>query len=347
VSTIAQHALRVQQEPRRGWISRLHEWWTVRSEPVVDDWTEPEPTSRVTPPAARPGPQPQPAHPPFGQPQAYCQHVLDRMQHLLIDLRRDPSMTATQAAGALRALNLELSGLVQQEQNQPRRMERNLEATAAQRVLLEDALHGADPEELVAHAASTMKARAVHVGSLQDTGIGTIPRITEDMPDPREAAAESTPLPSEPFLTAAEVSAPVALANEAMALRTPTAPVEVEPDVPWSPDEALRVRDRIEVISDRSVSEEPDGEYVGRQGVIEDFFQGGPVVVLDGDESVGGIRFEAREVRRIGSERALAGIVSDRPWSPVAAALVETSESLSAICDVDDEQAVAGSAVSR
>lgn len=61
----------------------------------------------------------------------------------------------------------------------------------------------------------------------------------------------------------------------------------------------LVVGDRVVVLSDSSVSEEPEGEYIGRKGTVQDFFQGGPVVLLDGDGALGSNRFERREVARI------------------------------------------------
>lgn len=155
-------------------------------------------------------PEGQRVHPPFAPQPTPCTHIAVRMQRVLVDASWDPTLTASKLEWMLRDLHAELCFLVRAEQNQPRRQQRNQAATAAQRVLLDDALHGADPEAIVAQAAASMVARARHVGSPEDTGIGVIPRITEDMADPRE------PAPVEP---------------------APEPAVEVEPAEPWTSEE--------------------------------------------------------------------------------------------------------------
>lgn len=157
-------------------------------------------------------PEGQRVHPPFAQPQAYCQHVLDRMQHLLIDQRRNPAMTAAAAESALRPLMTELWKMAQQEQAQARRMERNQRTAAAQAAVLEDAVLRGEGDAAAAQAADAMASRARYTISPEDTQIGAIPRITEDMPDPREVEAVPVEAAPEPA-------------------------VEIEPAEPWTSEE--------------------------------------------------------------------------------------------------------------
>lgn len=186
--TVVQHKLQGSTFERRpGWFTRLREWWMSTTAPVLDDWTEPVPVAaRVEPKPTHQIQPPRPTHPQFAMQPAYSAHVLDRMLHLLVDLRGDSHMTATRALKALRPLNEELSGLVQQEFDQQRRMDRNQGVAVAQATLLEDAVRLGNDEDAVRQAAEGIAGRAVHVADPEPTGV--MPRITEDMPDPRIVA---------------------------------------------------------------------------------------------------------------------------------------------------------------
>jgi hypothetical protein len=177
-----------------------------------------EPQEASQPPAT--------VHPPFAPQPAFHVHVGIRMQRVLTEACWDSGMTPAKLLAALQAPFNELVGLVEQERDQARRMERNQRTAAAQAAVLEDAVLRGEGERAAGEAVAAMAGRAVHVAAEQSTGM--LPRITEEMPDPRLAEPESAPLPSVPFLTAASMSAGVAVADEAMALRTPVAPVEDE-----------------------------------------------------------------------------------------------------------------------
>lgn len=236
-------------EPRPGWLARFWEWLMSVLEPVpAEDWTEPE-LELAQPVAAEAGQAsaelpvpslaqdrnaqgdtgtPRVVHPAFGQPTAYCTHVLDRMLHLIVDLRAIPHLTPIDAADALRPLNAELSTYARQQYDRQRRMERNQTAAVAQAVLLEEAAARGAGEEAAAQAAAGITGRATHVGDLEQTG--TIPVITDDTPDPRTLAqprevnagdaepttspvhtdddqAPAVPLPTDPFLGVEQPSA--------------------------------------------------------------------------------------------------------------------------------------------
>ena len=225
---------------RPGWFTRLREWWIVRMEARAQI-DAPEP---VKPTADRPHPQTQPTnriHPPFAMHPAPMSHVLDRMQHLLIDLRHDPSMTAIRAAQALHDLNAELSHYARQEHDQARRMERNQHAAEAQATLLAEATTRGAGDEAAEQAKAGIVGRAAHVADPEQTGV--MPPITDDTPDPRTAAlptevgdgdvpesdspvhtpGDPMPLPTQDFV-AGGLSAGSELANRAMGLRPPQAP---------------------------------------------------------------------------------------------------------------------------
>lgn len=223
----------------------------ITREPVLDDWTEPEPVKAplrnlLEPPNTTAGPQypVRPPHPQFGQTPAPMAHVLDRLIHKLVDLRSDPGMTAITAIERLYDLNIELSQLAQQEYDARRRMERNVQDAQAQAALLADAERRGKGEQGVAQATDGIVGRAAHVVDPEQTGV--MAPITEDTPDPRTAAVPADvsegdveqpespvhegdgtplPLPSAEFLSAtAGGSAGSALADRAMGLRAPSAP---------------------------------------------------------------------------------------------------------------------------
>lgn len=194
-------------------LARLRAWWASKSPAAVEgpgDWSKSD-LEQLAERAALPPVQQRPAgsgpshvpdglgesgrsiplptqprpHQPFAPRPTKDTHVAIRMQRILTEASWDPELTPSKLWASLRPLVDELCALVEQEQKQPERMERNQAATAAQRVLLDDALHGADPEAIVTQAAASMVARATHVGS--ETPTGMLPVITDDMPDPRVA----------------------------------------------------------------------------------------------------------------------------------------------------------------
>ena len=188
------------------------------------------PASEQQPPAS--APQPAPEKPLVYLP-APPQDVLRNIAHDVMDmLGRDVSPYDVLERMTLHMAELKKRHL--QLRNLERRSQTNVDETQMDASLLAAAdRRGESPEELEERAArvlADMLARAKRASDPAPTGVGVIPRITEDMPDPRVTEPEPTPLPSEPFLTAAGMSAPVAVANGAMALRTPVAPVEVEPE---------------------------------------------------------------------------------------------------------------------
>lgn len=222
-------------------------------------WPAPAPTSSLES-AEHPVPQPARREPTPEQPLVYLpappQDVLRNIAHNVMDmLGRDVS--AYDVFERLAPHMVELKKRHQQLKNLERRSVSNTAETQMDAGLLAAAARrGESPEELAQRAErvkADMLARAKRASDPEPTGVGAIPPITEDMPDPRQAVAEpepvvvdvpeavdglvpvySVPLPSEAFLTAAAMSAPVAVANEAMALRTPVAPVDEEPDRPWT-----------------------------------------------------------------------------------------------------------------
>lgn len=217
--TIAMHAAPSVRNP--GWFSRLRAWWMIRQEARTaeareDDWTEPlrepepEHEQRMrssappsgggwpTIPPPRP-PQPEPVHPQFSHRPAQHTHVAIRMQRILVEASWDPDLKPSKLWNSMGPLMEELRGLVAQEQDQARRMERNQQVAVAQTVLLEDAtLRGVPDEVAVEQAASGIVGRAVHVVAEERTGV--LPKITEDTPDPRTVArpADENPGDVEP-----------------------------------------------------------------------------------------------------------------------------------------------------
>lgn len=216
--TVAQHSARTfDPEPRPGWFARLREWWRSTDAPTRDDWTEPlkeparpEPRPTHTIPQQRPAQPPQqvqPQRPPLALPPRPAAHTLAWMVHRLADLLADPNLTATKAIEALRDPNVELSRMFQVEQEVAqqaadtratlaRRSARNAEAAAAAAHGLEVALQTPGVRvdtattgdgEFVPDLGARMVEQAAHAS---DTTVqtGLMPRITDDMPDPRTVA---------------------------------------------------------------------------------------------------------------------------------------------------------------
>ena len=189
---------------RRGWFARLRDWWTENRELAMAerereafDWTEPEPDPEPrlrssAPPSGGgwptlPPPQPpQTVHPPFAHRPAQHTHVAIRMQRVLTEASWDPDLTPTKLWNSMRPLVNELVALARQEQDQPRRMERNQHAAVAQTVLLQDAvLRGVPDEAAVEQAKEGIVGRAGHVAQVERTA--AMEPITDDTPDPRAA----------------------------------------------------------------------------------------------------------------------------------------------------------------
>lgn len=220
-------------------------------------WPTAAPASRVeapTVPGTAPRPQPAPEKPLVYLP-APPQDVLRNIAHDVMDmLGRDVS--AYDVFEAMTRHMVELKKRHQQLRNLERRSVSNVAETQMDASLLAAAdRRGESAQELAERAervAADMLARAKRASDPAPTQ--ALPVITEDMPDPRESGPESVPLPSVPFLTAAEASAGVAVANEAMALRTPVAPVEVEPDRPWTAKELSE--------DDEASPDEPSEEFL-------------------------------------------------------------------------------------
>lgn len=191
--SVAQHSARTfeRQESKPGWFARLRESWRAARDLEVDDWTEPlkEPVRAEAPPAPKPAPRP--VHPPFAPQPAKHVHVAIRMQRILVEASWDPELTPTKLAASLDPLVAELHALVTQEQNQPRRMERNQADVQAQAALLADAVRRGRDEDGLRQATEGIAGRAVHVADPVPTGV--MPRITEDMADPRTEVTATVP----------------------------------------------------------------------------------------------------------------------------------------------------------
>jgi hypothetical protein len=157
--------------------------------PEGGGWPTLPPVEPPHPPQPHPEPvqPPQPTvHPPFAHRPAQHTHVAIRMQRVLTEAAWDPDLTPRKLLNAMGPLIVELTKLAAAQDDQERRMGRNQATAQAQRVLLEDAvLRGVPDEVAVEQATSGIIGRAVHVASEERTG--TMPKITEDLPDPRTA----------------------------------------------------------------------------------------------------------------------------------------------------------------
>jgi len=181
------------------------------------------------PPPQPPRP-PEPVHPPFAPRPAQHTHVAIRMQRILTEASWDPGLTPKKLWNAMGPLAAELQGLAAQQEDQERRMDRNQETAQAQRVLLEDAvLRGVPDEVAVEQATAGILGRAVHVADENRTG--TMPKITEDTPDPRTVAEPRDVNPGD--VEAPPEESPVHEPEDPMPLPTQefVAGADPEPDV--------------------------------------------------------------------------------------------------------------------